>query len=178
MGGGWIKQERKATWACQYIKKPDEYWQRVIFTDECKIQSNPNKQRLWLHAEREVSPTERDRWQDSVLIWGSNISLWKIHNRNDWRNNECQNLCRYFKEKTFKELSHSTTWFPKVSGFLAFNFSAWWGKFSSALIVNDYFKERNTGILSWPTKSPDINLIESVWAQLKGKLKRPYKDLQ
>jgi len=42
------------------MSKPDEYWQNIIFTDECLIQNNPRKQRLWLPEEEDALPTQRD----------------------------------------------------------------------------------------------------------------------
>ena len=47
-------------------------------------------------------------------------------------------------------------------------------KIHGALIANNYFKEGGIGVLSWPPKSPDLNLIEAVWSELKRKFKRSY----
>ena len=44
--------------------------------------------------------------------------------------------------------------------------------------VLKYFHERDIEILEFPPKSPDLNLIEGVWDELKAQLKRSYKDPQ
>ena len=66
-----VNQASRFFWAEEYIEKPQKFWESVIFTDECQIQNNPNKQRLWLHEDEEVPATQRDPWQASVLIWGA-----------------------------------------------------------------------------------------------------------
>jgi len=44
--------------------------------------------------------------------------------------------------------------------------------------VLKYFHEREIEVLEFPPKSPDLNLIEGVWGELKAQLKRSYKDPQ
>jgi len=55
-----FKQATRLRWAEEYISKADEYWQNIIFTDECLMQNNPHKQRLWLPEEEDAPPTQRD----------------------------------------------------------------------------------------------------------------------
>ncbi len=42
--------------------------------------------------------------------------------------------------------------------------------------VLEYFASKDIQILEFPPKSPDLNLIEGVWSQLKFQLKRSYKN--
>jgi len=44
--------------------------------------------------------------------------------------------------------------------------------------VRKYFHERDIGVLEIPPKSPNLNLMEGVWNELKAQLKRFYKDPQ
>lgn len=41
--------------------------------------------------------------------------------------------------------------------------------------VNRFFEENEISVIPGPPKSPDLNLIESVWRELKNKLKRAYE---
>ena len=64
-------QKERLKWAKEYIKKPDNFWEKVIFTDECKIQYNTKRQKLWLPEETMSEPIEQDRYQFSILVWGA-----------------------------------------------------------------------------------------------------------
>ena len=33
-------------------------------------------------------------------------------------------------------------------------------------LARSYFNENNISVLSWPARSPDLNIIENCWAQL------------
>ena len=37
-------------------------------------------------------------------------------------------------------------------------------------LVEQYFEEKGIEILPWAAQSPDINVIENVWAEMKKKI--------
>jgi transposase len=48
----------------------------------------------------------------------------------------------------------------------------------SARTVEDYLEKRKVLLLPWPPQSPDLNLIENVWASMKRELKYSYANEQ
>ena len=53
------------------IKLPNEFWKRLVFTDESKVQFNTKKQKLWVCKDETPTAIERDKWHVSILIWGA-----------------------------------------------------------------------------------------------------------
>jgi len=45
------QKEARLKWAKELIKKPEEFWHRVIFTDETKVQFKSTKERYWVNGE-------------------------------------------------------------------------------------------------------------------------------
>lgn len=76
-------------WAKIFIKLPDSFWARVVFTDECIVKYNPKKQKVWITKGTRVSPIQRDRWGYSVMIWGGYHLQWTCYSR----------ICRGYTDK-------------------------------------------------------------------------------
>ena len=55
-----VYQWTRLAWATDYVKKPKEYRNQIIFSDEFLIAGNPNKQTFWLPEGVEVPPTQRN----------------------------------------------------------------------------------------------------------------------
>lgn len=164
----------RLNWAREFISKPAEFWNRIVFTDECKIQRNPNKQKVWVPEGANVPSTQSDRWQDSIMVWGAisfkGISILHVID-DDWKSG---NYLKMLKRKLLRNIPNLH---PKNSGGEEKNrliFQQDGASIHRSSTINEYFEERGIELLSWPPKSPDLSLIESVWAYLKSKLKRSY----
>ena len=46
-----------------------------------------------------------------------------------------------------------------------------------AIIVQDWFAERDIDVMDWPPYSPDMNPIENLWKLLKAKIIELYLEL-
>jgi transposase len=171
-------KEGRLKWAKEYINKSDEFWQRVIFTDESRAQFNKSKQKFWVLGDKKPSPIERDRWQASVLLWGA-ISL----------NGNCilelingtMNAVIYLdilKKRLLKNYRNLRS--DRVEGGPdnALIFQQDGASIHSEANVDAYFRSKHIILLPWPAKSPDLNLIESIWAWLKKEMKTSYQTLE
>ena len=168
------KRKERLKWARHFIHMPEEFWFRVVFTDESRIQRNPKKQMFWVDEEMEVPTTESDRWQASVLIWGAiaypKKSILEIV-EGDFKSD---NYLALLQRRLLRNLPQLNPTSPKSKDSESLIFQQDGASIHTTSEVLKYFKEHNIEVLSWPTKSPDLNLIESVWSVLKNKLKRSY----
>jgi transposase len=96
------RAERLA-WAKEYESFSDEFWKRVVFTDESKVQYNNKKQKVWVTRGTTPDPVERDRWQVSVMGLGSNYIRRNFYTRMYKWQLGFDNFSRYTQEKTAEE---------------------------------------------------------------------------
>ena len=169
-----IQRRDRLRWAKRYIHMPQEYWFRVVFTDESLVQRNPKKQRFWVDEEMEVPTLQRDRWGPSVLIWGAityaKTSILEIIQGNF----KSEDYLSLLKRRLLKNLPTLNPKNVKDKDSEALIFQQDGASIHTTPMIFDYFEERNIEVLSWPAKSPNLSLIENVWCALKDKLKRSY----
>ena len=169
-----VHRGNRLAWAKDKIKHSDVYWENIIFTDESIISHNPNKQMPWLHKDEEVPPIQRDHWQDSVMIWGAigfegKFILEVLEGTMD--SGVYLDILKRRLLRNFPTLHPDRAQSKGVDPLIYQHDGA---TSHTALAVKAYFDQRDIQVLDWPAKSPDINLIEPVWARLKKGLKRSY----
>ena len=167
-------RKERLKWAMKYIHMPENFWKRIVFTDECLIQFNTKKQKLWLYEDKIPGPVERDRWQASIMIWGAikynKISILEVIDGT-------MNSGKYHDILTRRLLKN----LPGLKGSSPLDIDSDPLIYQHdnpyvhrANVIKRFFQERDIYVFPWPNRSPDLNLIESVWAKLKDGLKRSY----
>jgi len=169
-------KKARLKWAKRYRREDGNFWKRVIFSDESKVQYNKKKQRYWIAEENTPEPIQRDRWQESLLLWGA-IS----YNQNcilEIMKGTMDSVvyAKILKKRLLKNYPRLRRDPGEEDDSNCDIFQHDGSKVHVADIINSYFEERNIKLLSWPPKSPDINIIENLWAYLKNKLKASYSN--
>jgi len=146
----------------------------VIFTDKSRVQFNTKKKKIWISKDSTSEPVEQNRRQIFVLIWGATkygeVSMLELVEGTM----TALKYLNILKRRLLK--NHDSSPLNTESDSLIYHHDNL--KPHKANDVKRYFEERNIYVLSWPLKSPDLNLIESVWARLKASLKRSYQNQQ
>ena len=151
----------------------EEYWKKVVFSDECTVKVGQNHRIFVWKKDGEGShrpdiygiphPSTTTRYTVNIwscITWHGQGPIKVIDGKVD--------------AKKYMDILDECLW-PSMSNFFPdsnFLFQEDNAPIHKARIVKEYFRNHHVSPISWPAYSPDLNPIENCWAYLKRMLQK------
>lgn len=149
---------KRLSFAKEHLPKGAGFWERVIFSDEKKwnLQGNDGYVRIWAEKTGNYTVEVDLRRRPGVMVWGA----------------VCANGARYIQRITgtinaeaYQNLLAEEIFNQDLSNLPEnFIFQQDNAPAHAARTTTEFLNQREIPTLSWPPYSPDLNIIENMWA--------------
>ena len=157
----------RLAFAKKYVKKPQEFWANVLFTDETRIAIRNDCSRTRLrrkNGERLHFITPTVKHPPAVMLWGS-FSAKGVGRIRFLEKGEMCNSAWYLKV-----LNQQVKWSARSLFAGEFFLQDDGAPCHRSKVVKDFVRQQGWSTLDWPPQSPDLNPIENLWSLLKKKI--------
>jgi len=170
-------KNRKARidFAKKHLKKPAQFWNSILWTDETKINlyQNDGKKKVWRRIGTAHDPKHTT---SSVKHGGGSVMAWACMASNGtgslvFIDDVTKDRSSRMNSEVYRDILSAQIQ-PNAAKLIARRFTVQMDNDPkhTAKATQEFFKAKKWNILQWPSQSPDLNPIEHAFHLLKTKL--------
>lgn len=161
-----INQSKRLAFALEYINKPPDFWFNVLWTDEAAFQFQGSYRKHFMHLkknQKHLAAQPINRFGGgTVMFWGC-LSYYGF--------GDLVPIVGTLNQSGYLHILNEHA-FPSANRL--FSTYDWILQHDNApchkgRVPTKFLKDLNQAVLLWPPQSPDLNIIENVWAFVKNK---------
>ena len=163
----------RAEWALKYMKKDQEFWSSIIFSDEKRFCLDGPDGNAYYWADTRLEK----RYFSTRARSGRGLMIWTAISQKDKSN-------LVFVEGNLNAQSYTTMLTDHLLPFIEDKhggendqaiFQQDNAPARSALHTKDWFFDNLIAVLDWPAKSPDLNVIGNAWKWIVKEVYQGYR---
>ena len=149
----------RVNWCQNYL---NHNWSMTVFSDESYFYLERNKVKRWSRYTVRIPSNVKS---SGIMVWGAISQNGRLAIKVDTGSLNAQNYINVL----------TTALIPAAN--VAFGNESWFFQQDnvpahSAVVTQNFFAQNNIQVIQWPAKSPDLNIIEHIWAFMKNKVER------
>ena len=149
----------RVNWCQNYL---NHNWSMTVFSDESYFYLERNKVKRWSRYAVRIPSNVKS---SGIMVWGAISQNGCLAIKVDTGSLNAQNYINVLTTSLIpaaNEAFGNGIWFFQQDNAPA----------HSAVVTQNFFAQNNIQLIQWPAKSPDLNIIEHIWAFMKNKVER------